>query len=73
MGRMSQLFARRTGGTEAIEVLQQRLRALYDWQDWANGAHVGGRHIRQIAETFHITQRLDPTLRHPPHNHRDPP
>ena len=56
-----QLFARWTGGTDTIQILQQRLHALDSWQRWANGATLEPGHIRQTAEALHVSR--DPTRR----------
>jgi conjugative relaxase-like TrwC/TraI family protein len=51
-----QLFARWTGGTDTIEILQHRLDSLDTWQRWATGANLDPNRIREMAECLRVTR-----------------
>lgn len=50
------LFARWTGGTDTIEILQHRLDSVDTWQQWATGASLDPNRIRQMAEGLRVTR-----------------
>jgi conjugative relaxase-like TrwC/TraI family protein len=68
-----QLFARWSGSTDAIEILEQRLGALDTWHQWASGAILEPRRINEVVTalfvakdpTGHLTALRTTLLKHP--------
>lgn len=49
-----QVFARWTGGTEAIEILDERLDALDTWRRWAGGSTLEPSKTAQAARALFV-------------------